>query len=83
MPDVLHWLGIRRIERFVSMSDMKRDAIEAQGISVERQIPIPPELVPDDAQVEITAKRAAGYYSEDGTPSSGELREHAGRSLTD
>ena len=83
MPDVLHWLGIRRIERFVSMSDMKRDAIEAQGISVERQVPIPPELVPDDAQVEITAKRAAGYYSEDGAPSSGELQESAGRSLTD
>ena len=83
MPDVLHWLGIRRIERFVSMSDMKRDAIEAQGISIERQIPIPPELVPEDALVEITAKRAAGYYSEDGTPSSGELRETAGRPLAD
>ena len=83
MPDVLHWLGLRRIDRFVSMSDMKRDAIEAQGISIGRQIPIPPELVPDDAQVEITAKRAAGYYSEDGAPSSGELRETAGRPLAD
>ena len=83
MPDVLHWLGIRRIERFVSMSDMKRDAIEAQGISIGRQVPIPPELVPDDAQVEIVAKRAAGYYSEDGAPSSSELRERAGRSLSD
>ena len=83
MPDVLHWLGIRRIDRFVSMSDMKRDAIEAQGISIERQIPIPPELVPDDAQVEITAKRAAGYFSEDGAPSSGELRDPAGRRLSD
>ena len=83
MPDVLNWLGIRRIARFVSMSDMKRDSIEAQGIAIERQIPIPPELVPDDAQVEITAKRAAGYYSEEGAPSTGELRERAGRSLTD
>ena len=83
MPDVLHWLGIRRIARFVSMSDMKCGAIEAQGIVIERQVPIPPELVPDDAQVEITAKRAAGYYSEEGAPSSGELRERAGRSLTD
>ena len=83
MPDVLHWLGIRRIDRFVSMSDMKCGAIEAQGISIERQVPIPPELVPDDAQVEIMAKRAAGYYSEDGSPSSGELHETAGRSLTD
>ena len=83
MPDVLHWLGIRRIERFVSMSDMKRGAIESQGITVERQIPIPPELVPDDAQVELTAKRAAGYYSEDGAPSALELRETAGRPLAD
>ncbi|MCY4454367.1 MAG: GTP cyclohydrolase II [Immundisolibacterales bacterium] len=83
MPDVLHWLGIRRIDRFVSMSDMKRDAIEAQGIAIGRQVPIPPDLVPDDAQVEITAKRAAGYYSDVGSPSSGELQETAGRSLTD
>ena len=81
MPDVPHRLGSRRIARFVSMSDMKRDAIEAQGIAVERQVPIPPELVPDDAQVEITAKRAAGCYSEDGAPSTGEPRERAGRSL--
>src|SRR5215470_10110843 len=27
MPDVLHWLGITRIDRFVSMSNMKYDAI--------------------------------------------------------
>lgn len=83
MPDVLHWLGIRRIARFVSMSDVKRDALEAQGIAVGRQIPIPPELVPDDARVEITAKRAAGYFSEDGVPSARELRARGGRSLTD
>ena len=83
MPDVLHWLGIRRIERFVSMSDMKRDALEEQGISIGRQIPLPPELIPDDAEVEMTAKRAAGYCSEDGAPSSGELERRAGRSLTD
>ena len=83
MPDVLHWLGIRRIERFVSMSDMKRAALEARGISIDCQIPLPPELVPDDAQVEITAKRAAGYYSEEGVPSTGELRKRAGRALTD
>lgn len=27
MPDVLHWLGITKIDKFVSMSDMKYDAI--------------------------------------------------------
>ena len=64
MPDVLHWLGIRRIDRFVSMSNMKHDAITRQGIEVVRQVPIPDELVPDDANVEIDAKKAAGYFTE-------------------
>src|SRR3712207_1776182 len=31
MPDVIHWLGIRRIDRFVSMSNMKYDALAAGG----------------------------------------------------
>ena len=31
MPDVLHWLGITRIDRFVSMSNMKYDAITEFG----------------------------------------------------
>ena len=63
-PDVLHWLGIRRIERFVSMSNMKYEAIARQGIEIVRQVPIPDELVPDDANVEIDAKKAAGYFTE-------------------
>ena len=31
MPDVLHWLGITRIHRFASMSDMKCDALDPPG----------------------------------------------------
>ncbi len=31
MPDVLHWLGIATIDRFVSMSNMKYDAIVRAG----------------------------------------------------
>ena len=31
MPDVLHWLGITRIHRFASMSDMKCDALHSPG----------------------------------------------------
>jgi GTP cyclohydrolase II len=65
MPDCLHWLGIRRIDRFVSMSDMKYDAITRQGIEIARRIPIPEELVPGDAHVEIEAKKSAGYYHEE------------------
>jgi len=63
MPDPLHWLGITRIDRFVSMSDMKYDALVSQGIDIVERIPIPPELVPPDAHVEIEAKKAAGYYT--------------------
>ena len=32
MPDVLHWLGIKKIDRYVSMSNMKYDAIVNSGI---------------------------------------------------
>ena len=63
MPDPIHWLGLRRLDRFVSMSDMKHDALQAQGIEIVERVPIPHELIPPDAHVEINAKRAAGYYS--------------------
>ena len=64
MPDVLHWLGVRRIHRLVSMSSDKFDAITRSGIEVLERIPIPDALVPPDAQVEIQAKMAAGYFSD-------------------
>src|SRR5262245_42535178 len=63
MPDVLHWLGITRINRLVSMSNMKYDALVAAGIEIGTRVPIPPELVPQDASVEIEAKKAAGYFT--------------------
>ena len=63
MPDAIHWLGLRRIDRFVSMSDMKYDALVAQGIEIVERVPIPDELIPADAHVEIAAKKAAGYYA--------------------
>ncbi len=63
MPDVLHWLGVRRIHRLVSMSNMKYDAITQSGIEVGERVDIPPGLIPADAQVEIEAKKAAGYFS--------------------
>ena len=40
MPDVIHWLGLTRIDRFVSMSDMKYDALIAQGIEIVERVPI-------------------------------------------
>ena len=61
MPDALLWLGVKKIDRFISMSDMKYDAITGSGIEVVERIAIPPEMVPADAQVEISAKVYHGY----------------------
>jgi GTP cyclohydrolase II len=61
MPDVLHWLGVTKIHRFVSMSNMKYEAIVKSGIEIVERVPIPPDLIPADAHVEIDAKVAAGY----------------------
>ncbi len=63
MPDALHWLGVRRIDRLISMSDMKYDALVGQGIEVVERVSLPDHLVPSDAQVEIAAKKAAGYFT--------------------
>ncbi len=81
MPDVLHWLGVRRIDRFISMSDMKHDAIVRQGIEIVERVPIPDALVPADASVEIEAKKAAGYYTEGQVPDVDQLRIAKGRGL--
>jgi GTP cyclohydrolase II len=81
MPDVFHWFGIRHIDRWVSMSNMKHDALLAQGITVGEQVPIPEGLVPPDAAVEMAAKKAAGYFAPAGAPSEGQLRDTRGRSL--
>jgi GTP cyclohydrolase II len=63
MPDVLHWLGITRIHRFASMSDMKCDALQRQGIAIDERVALPDEMIPPDARVEIEAKIAAGYFA--------------------
>ncbi|KTD02667.1 GTP cyclohydrolase II [Legionella geestiana] len=79
--DVLHWLGITRIHRFVSMSNMKYDALLRGGIEVRERVGIPDELIPSDARVEMDAKRAAGYFSPEGVPGNEELAKPKGRNL--
>ena len=81
MPDVLHWLGIRRIHRLVSMSNDKYDAITGSGIEVGERIKIPDALVPADAKVEIEAKIAAGYFTDGAVPDEGRLAAVKGRGL--
>ncbi|MBD1874212.1 GTP cyclohydrolase II [Nodosilinea sp. FACHB-131] len=81
MPDVLHWLGVTRIDRFVSMSDMKYNALVRSGIEIVERVPIPDDLVPPDARVEIEAKKAAGYYTDKVTPTEEDLARVKGRGL--
>ncbi len=81
MPDVLHWLGIRKIHRLVSMSNDKYDAITGSGIEVGERVKIPDALVPADANVEIQAKIAAGYFTDGAVPDAVGLAETKGRGL--
>jgi GTP cyclohydrolase II len=81
MPDTLLWLGVTTIDKLVSMSNMKFDAMVRAGITVRDRIPIPPEFIPDDAKVEMDAKRAAGYFSPEGAPAAEELAQKRGRDL--
>jgi GTP cyclohydrolase II len=80
MPDSVHWLGIKRIDRFVSMSDMKHDALVSQGVDIVERVPIPDDMVPADAHVELAAKKAAGYYTPE-PPKPQDLTNSVGRSL--
>ena len=81
IPDLLHWFGVRRIHRLVSMSNMKYEAIVGGGIDVGERVPIPDELVPADARVEIDAKMAAGYFTEGAKPDADRLKTTKGRGL--
>jgi GTP cyclohydrolase II len=62
MPDVLHWLGVTRIDRLLSMSNLKYDALIKAGIAIGERIPLPSALVPENAWVELEAKVASGYF---------------------
>ncbi|MBS0455104.1 MAG: GTP cyclohydrolase II [Proteobacteria bacterium] len=81
MPDVLHWLGVRKIHRLVSMSNMKYDAITGAGIEIGTRVNIPDELIPADARVEMDAKMAAGYFTPGHVPDAQELKKAKGRGL--
>jgi GTP cyclohydrolase II len=81
MPDILHWLGIKRIDRLMSMSNMKYDAMVNSGIEIGERVPIPDGMVPQDASVEMEAKKAAGYYAPDGAKDASSLGAVKGRDL--
>jgi GTP cyclohydrolase II len=81
MPDVLHWLGVRKIHRLVSMSNDKYDAIVGSGIEVGERVRIPEALIPADARVEMEAKVAAGYFTDGAVPDDAALAATKGRGL--
>ena len=83
MPDALHWLGVKRIHRLVSMSNMKYDAMTSQGIEIGERVSIPDDLVPADAKVEMEAKKAAGYFTAGPVPGADSLAAVKGRGLAD
>ncbi|KAI9850472.1 MAG: putative GTP cyclohydrolase [Thelocarpon superellum] len=83
MPDILHWLGITKIDRMLSMSNMKHDAIVEQGIPIHERVPIPDELIPEDSRVEIDAKIHAGYFTTGKVMSMAELSQVHGRAWDD
>ena len=80
MPDVLHWLGIRRIDQLVSMSNLKYAPIVGSGIAVVERVALPDELITPEASVEMDAKKAAGYFTA-AVPDAAELGKAKGRVL--
>jgi GTP cyclohydrolase II len=81
MPDTLQFFGIKKIHNLHSMSNMKYDAIVASGIEVVNRISIPDDLIPQDAQVEMEAKKAAGYFTTDKPATEAELKKVKGRAI--
>lgn len=81
MPDILHFFGITKIHNLHSMSNMKYDAIVKSGIEVVNRISIPEDLIPADAQVEIEAKKAAGYFTPGEKKSGEQLEKVKGRPI--
>ncbi|EFX01551.1 GTP cyclohydrolase [Grosmannia clavigera kw1407] len=79
MPDILHWLGITKIDRMLSMSNMKHDAIVSQGIPIIERVELPEEWIPADSRVEIDAKINAGYFTTGHRMTADELQAVQGR----
>mmetsp|Transcript_33336 Transcript_33336/g.65702 ORF Transcript_33336/g.65702 Transcript_33336/m.65702 type:complete len:811 (+) Transcript_33336:94-2526(+) len=64
MPDVLNWMGIRRIDWLCSMSNEKYEAITGAGIQVMQRVDLPEDYIKASMRVELDAKIASGYHSD-------------------
>lgn len=83
MPDILQWFGIKTIHNMHSMSNMKHDALVNSGIKIINRISIPEDLIPQDAQVEMEAKKAAGYFTQGEVKKGEDLKKVLGRAIED
>ena len=45
------WLGVRKIDKMLSMSNMKYDAIVGAGITIVERVELPDSLIPEDSRV--------------------------------
>lgn len=81
MPDILQWFGVKKVDNLHSMSDMKYNAITGSGIKVINRHSIPDDLIPQDAQVEMEAKKAAGYFTDGEIKEGDDLQNVQGRKL--
>lgn len=82
-PDILHWLGVTKIDNMISMSNLKYDAIVKSGIPIHKRYEIPEELIPADSRVEIDAKIQAGYFSDTKKFTAEDLKNTVGRGWQD
>ena len=53
---------VYQIEKFVSMSNMKYDALIGQGIKINQRVPIPDELIRMVKNKELGKKTGVGFY---------------------
>jgi hypothetical protein len=60
---------------------MKHDALVSQGIEIGERLDLPEELIPEDAQVEMEAKKAAGYFTQATVKDADALKNVKGRDL--
>ena len=66
-------------DQFVDLAQY--DAITRAGIEDVERVNIPPHMIPADAQVEMDAKMAAGYFTPGAVPDAEELKKAKGRTL--
>lgn len=66
MPDIFRLLGVKKIDRWISMSGTKYKALTNGGVQIGERVDIPPDRIPSGARTEITAKVTNGGYNQGG-----------------